>query len=172
MKVDLHTSNLIEEMTGTKGPTDPDFDDEPAMLSEEEEEEESNSERVVSKRAQIFSGSNEAWTDERIKEFNAAVEVRGIEKAKDDKPSSHHKKFQTVVNYETFESSSGEEMQNVMFESEALSFQNRDKKATSQEREAKRAERQKRKYRKIDERVRQVREERREQKKRKLIFLK
>jgi hypothetical protein len=52
-----------------------------------------------------------------------------------------NKKFETVINYETFESSSGEELTQPMFESEALSFQNKGKLATSLEKEVKRAER-------------------------------
>lgn len=59
-----------------------------------------------------------------------------------------------MIQYETFESSSGgEEAQQCIFESEALSFQNQQKPNNSHEKEAKRIERQKRKYRKIDDKV-------------------
>ena len=59
-----------------------------------------------------------------------------------------------MIQYETFESSSGgEEMSHGIFESEALSFQNRDKRQNSQEKEAKRVERLKRKYKKVDDKV-------------------
>lgn len=44
-------------------------------------------------------------------------------------------------------------MSHGVFESEALSFQNRGKQLTSVEKEAKRAERQKRKYKKVDDKV-------------------
>jgi hypothetical protein len=46
--------------------------------------------------------------------------MRGNKKS--DEPVVEEKKFPTVINYETFESSSGEEMTEPMFESEALSF--------------------------------------------------
>lgn len=75
------------------------------------------------------------------------------------------------MDYETFESSSGEENTQVVFESEANSFQNRAKQVTSAEREAKRIERQKRKYRKLDEKVRALKDEERAKKKRKTAFL-
>jgi hypothetical protein len=81
-----------------------------------------------------------------------------------------NKKFQTVIQYETFESSSGEEMTQTIFESEALSFQNKGKLPTSQEKELKRQERQKRKYRKMDEKVRQLKDEERAKTKRKQVF--
>ena len=47
----------------------------------------------------------------------------------------------TVMQYETFESSSGEEMAHGLLESEALSFKNLEKRPTSQEKETKRIER-------------------------------
>ena len=46
--------------------------------------------------------------------------MRGNKKS--DEPVIEEKKFATVINYETFESSSGEEMPQTIFESEALSF--------------------------------------------------
>lgn len=59
-----------------------------------------------------------------------------------------------MIQYETFESSSGgEEMSHGIFESEALSFQNRGKNLTSQEKEVKRIERQKRKNKKVSDKV-------------------
>lgn len=75
---------------------------------------------------------------------------------KEEKESPNGRfKNQAMVQYETFESSSGgEEMSHGIFESEALSFQNREKRQNSQEKEAKRQERLKRKYKKVDDKVR------------------
>ena len=79
-----------------------------------------------------------------------------------------------MIQYETFESSSGgEEMSQGIFESEALSFQNRDKKQNSQEKEAKRLERLKRKYKKVDDKVRAAKiDERMKRKRQKRLHLK
>ena len=69
------------------------------------------------------------------------------------------KKPDNMVQYETFESSSGDEEEKCMFESQALSFQNKDKKvATSQEKEQKRIERLKRKERKVNEKLKTKKE--------------
>lgn len=60
-----------------------------------------------------------------------------------------------MIQYETFESSSGDEMSRCVFESQALSYQNKDKEvATSREKELKRLERLKRKERKMNEKLR------------------
>lgn len=66
-----------------------------------------------------------------------------------------------VINYETFESSSEDEMSRCIFESQALSYQNKDKQQTSREKELKRIERAKRKERKISEKVKIKMEEER-----------
>ena len=64
------------------------------------------------------------------------------------------KKPENMVQYETFESSSGDDEEKCMFESQALSFQNKDKRvATSQEKDQKRTERLKRKERKVNEKL-------------------
>lgn len=55
-----------------------------------------------------------------------------------------------MINYETFESSSEGEADRCLYESAALSYQNRDK-VNSQEKEAKRIERIKRKEKKNKE---------------------
>jgi hypothetical protein len=56
-----------------------------------------------------------------------------------------------VINYETFESSSEDEMSRCIFESQVMSAQNKDKLMTSAEKEAKRIDRNKRKERKLIE---------------------
>lgn len=76
-----------------------------------------------------------------------------------------------MINYETFESSSGDELDRGLFESAALSFQNKEKQITSREKEAKRVERIKRKERKINEKIKQKKEEERERRKRNRIKL-
>ena len=55
-----------------------------------------------------------------------------------------------MINYETFESSSEGDIDHGLFESAALSYQNKEK-VTSEEKEAKRVERIKRKERKNHE---------------------
>jgi len=76
-----------------------------------------------------------------------------------------------MINYETFESSSEGEMDRGLFESAALSYQNRDK-ITSNEKEAKRLERVKRKERKNNEKLKLKKEEARERRHRQRIKLK
>lgn len=76
-----------------------------------------------------------------------------------------------MINYETFESSSEGEMDHGLFESAALSYQNRDK-VTSEEKEAKRVERIKRKERKNNEKLKLKKEEERERRHRHRIKLK
>lgn len=66
-----------------------------------------------------------------------------------------------MINYETFESSSEGEMSRCIFESQALSYQNKDKIISSTEKEQKRLERLKRKERKINEKLKVKREEER-----------
>ena len=58
-----------------------------------------------------------------------------------------------MIHYETFESSSGDEMSRCIFESQALSFQNKDKVVSSKEKEQKRIERLKRKLDEIRDRA-------------------
>ena len=58
-----------------------------------------------------------------------------------------------MIHYETFESSSGDEMSRCIFESQALSYQNKDKVVSSKEKEQKRLERVKRKERKVNEKL-------------------
>ena len=70
-----------------------------------------------------------------------------------------------MINYETFESSSEDEMSRCIFESQALSYQNKDKQQTSAEKEHKRLERMKRKERKINEKVKIKKEEERQKRK-------
>ena len=59
-----------------------------------------------------------------------------------------------MIHYETFESSSENEDQKCIFESQALSYQNKDKVVSSKEKELKRIERLKRKERKLNEKLR------------------
>ena len=58
-----------------------------------------------------------------------------------------------MINYETFESSSENEMDRGLFESAALSYQNKEKIISSKEKEDKRLERVKRKERKVNEKL-------------------
>ena len=74
--------------------------------------------------------------------------------AKPEAKNDENQKDNNMIHYETFESSSGDEMSRCMFESQALSFQNKDKVASSQEKEQKRLERVKRKERKVNEKMR------------------
>ena len=76
-----------------------------------------------------------------------------------------------MVHYETFESSSGDEMSRCMFESQALSFQNKDKVASSQEKEQKRLERVKRKERKVNEKLKVKKETARQDRKKERLKL-
>lgn len=147
------------------------------MLSEEEEEEEvdvdstqkkSPARRLSRIPQQILTTSNQQWTDEHVKQFNSVLSRRGTKESPvDDKTE---KKCETPVEYETFESSSGEENTQLIFESEALSFDNKRKQPTSKEKEVKRIERQKRKYRKLDDKVKVLREDERAKKKRRVVF--
>ena len=63
-----------------------------------------------------------------------------------------------MINYETFESSSGDEMSRCIFESQALSFQNKDKLISSKDKEQKRIDRLKRKERKLNEKIKEKKE--------------
>ena len=61
--------------------------------------------------------------------------IKKSESAKIDKDENSKNKNNNMVNYETFESSSEGEMSQCLFESQALSFQNKDKVVTSKEKE-------------------------------------
>ena len=74
-------------------------------------------------------------------------------KGDDANTANKNGKTNNMIQYETFESSSGDEMSRCMFESQALSFQNKDKVVTSREKEQKRIERLKRKERKVNEKI-------------------
>ena len=64
-----------------------------------------------------------------------------------------------VCNYETFESSSEDEMSHGAFESEAQSFQNKENKVdSSSEKEQRRLERIRRKERKLNEKIKMKQE--------------
>ena len=76
-----------------------------------------------------------------------------------------------MIHYETFESSSEDEMSKGIFESQALSFQNKDKQISSTEKEQKRLERLRRKERKLNEKLRVKREEERQNRKRQRMKL-
>ena len=101
------------------------------------------------------------WTDKKVAEFSSHLTENRTPGLEDQKPKEgenpENPRFQQpqMGNYETFESSpEQDENEPRLFESEYLSFQNRNKLPTSQEKETKRQERQKRKYRKINEKVR------------------
>ena len=76
-----------------------------------------------------------------------------------------------MIQYETFESSSGDEMSRCIFESQALSYQNKDKIATSNDKEKKRIERLKRKERKMNEKVKAKKEDARQDRKKQRLKL-
>ena len=82
------------------------------------------------------------------------------------------KKDNNMIQYETFESSSGEEDAGCLFESQALSFQNKDKVVSSKDKEMKRIERQKRKDRKINEKIKAKKEQGRQDRKKERLKLK
>ena len=122
------------------------------MLSEEEEEEdESDQDKVLGAhlhqapdkskaRTQVFSGSSDEWTDQRIQQFQARIERSrlGIEPAENRDEAELTQKQggkSNMIQYETFESSSGDEMSRCLFESQARSFQNKDKVVSSKEKE-------------------------------------
>ena len=92
-------------------------------------------------RAQIFSGSSDEWTDQRIKDFQEQMEKSrlGITKPESEKQDNSRNPKDSnqnnMIQYETFESSSGDEMSRCIFESQALSYQNRDKVVSSKEKE-------------------------------------
>ena len=78
----------------------------------------------------------------------------GVEKPPDTSGKDDGKKPVNMVQYETFESSSGDENEKCMFESQALSFQNKNQKvASSREKELKRIERLKRKEKKVNDKL-------------------
>ena len=110
----------------------------------------------------VFAGSVE-WTDKKIAEYqshlteNRTPGIDNANSASQQKSDNPRFKQPQMVNYETFESSSDpDENEPRLFESEYLSFTNKNKLPTSQEKELKRAERQKRKYRKINDKVKAV----------------
>ena len=76
-----------------------------------------------------------------------------------------------MVQYETFESSSGDEQSRCMFESQALSFQNKDKVVSSYDKELKRIERIKRKERKVNEKLKVKNETARQDRKKERLKL-
>lgn len=76
-----------------------------------------------------------------------------------------------MINYETFESSSEGEMDRGLFESQALSYQNKEKMVSSKEKEDKRLERIKRKERKLNEKLKKKEEEDRARRKKHRIKL-
>ena len=76
-----------------------------------------------------------------------------------------------MIHYETFESSSGDEMSRCVFESQALSFQNKDKVVSSKEKEIKRIERHKRKERKLNEKLKVKKETDRQNRKKERLKL-
>ena len=131
---------------------------------------------AVGPHAQIFSNSSDEWTDERIREFQENMEHSrlGIAKTESAPAKGENAKDanQTnMVHYETFESSSGDEMSRCIFESQALSFQNRDKIQTSKEKEQKRLERVKRKERKVNEKLKVKNETARQDRKKERLRL-
>ena len=54
---------------------------------------------------------------------------------KDGNTGTRNNANNNMIHYETFESSSGDEMSRCIFESQALSFQNKDKVVNSKEKE-------------------------------------
>ena len=76
-----------------------------------------------------------------------------------------------MIHYETFESSSGDEMSRCIFESQALSYQNKDKIVSSKEKEQKRLERVKRKERKVNEKLKAKKEDARMNRKKERLKL-
>ena len=92
-------------------------------------------------------------------------------KGEDGTNGKNDKGDNNMIQYETFESSSGDEMSRCMFESQALSFQNKDKVVTSREKEAKRLERVKRKERKVNEKIKQKKETARQDRKKERLKL-
>lgn len=95
-------------------------------------------------RTQVFSGSSDEWTDQRIREFQEQMEKSrlGISKPESETANKdsnavtrNNANNNNMIHYETFESSSGDEMSRCIFESQALSFQNKDKVVNSKEKE-------------------------------------
>ena len=76
-----------------------------------------------------------------------------------------------MIQYETFESSSENEDQKCIFESQALSYQNKDKVVSSKEKEQKRIERLKRKERKLNEKLKVKKETARQDRKKQRLKL-
>ena len=76
-----------------------------------------------------------------------------------------------MIHYETFESSSENEDQKCIFESQALSYQNKDKVVSSKEKEQKRIERLKRKERKLNEKLKVKKETARQDRKKQRLKL-
>ena len=92
-------------------------------------------------------------------------------KGGEDAANGKNDKDNNMIQYETFESSSGDEMSRCMFESQALSFQNKDKVVSSREKEAKRLERLKRKERKVNEKIKAKKETARQDRKKERLKL-
>ena len=61
--------------------------------------------------------------------------IQKPESSKNGADGNNNNKDNNMIQYETFESSSGDEMSRCMFESQALSFQNKDKVVSSKEKE-------------------------------------
>ena len=101
----------------------------------------------------------------RIREFQEQMERSrlGINKPESANKEADGNKHvnENMIHYETFESSSGDEMSRCLFESQALSFQNKDKVTSSKERDQKRLDRLKRKERKVSEKLKIKREDER-----------
>ena len=97
----------------------------------------------------------------------------GINKDEEGKDAGQTRggKDNNMIHYETFESSSGDEMSRCIFESQALSFQNKDKIVSSKEKEQKRLERLKRKERKVNEKLRAKKEDQRQNRKKERLKL-
>ena len=105
---------------------------------------------------QIFSGSSDEWTDQRIREFQEKMEQSRLgipRKTTAEEDAKGADKDNHMIQYETFESSSEGEMSRCIFESQALSFQNKDKVVSSREKEQRRLDRLKRKERKVNEKL-------------------
>ena len=133
---------------------------------------------AVQPLTQIFSSSSDEWTDQRIREFQEKMEESRLGIQKSDSATGANKNDNglkdnqnNMVHYETFESSSGDEMSRCIFESQALSFQNKDKVVTSREKEQKRLDRVKRKERKLNEKLKIKKETDRQDRKKERLKL-
>ena len=87
-----------------------------------------NSAQRTNKVTKVFSGESDEWTDQRIREFQEQMEQSrlGIKKddskKKDAQAQNQDDNQNNMIQYETFESSSDDEMSKCLFESQALSF--------------------------------------------------